>query len=122
MADAGRTVLQAARDHELSWPIANAAFIAHAETVLPASTPAVKHLGIDETRRGKAKFRLVTGADGAEEAFACSVLPGYREAIRWISKQSESGHGFSMFELASHARNLAAVLSQTEPRHRGQPG
>ncbi len=63
-----------------------------------------------------------TGADGAEEAFACSVRTGYRDAIKWISKQSKSGHGFSMFELASHAQNLAAALSRTEPRPRGQPG
>jgi hypothetical protein len=63
-----------------------------------------------------------TSSDGTEEAFACSVPAGYREAIKWISKQSESGHGFSMFELASHAQNLATALSRTEPRHRGQPG
>jgi hypothetical protein len=63
-----------------------------------------------------------TGSDGAEEAFACSVRAGYSEAIKWTSKQSESGHGFSMFELASHAQNLATALSRTEPRHRGQPG
>lgn len=66
VADAGRTVLQSARDHELSWPTVNAAFIAHAEAVLPADTPSVEHLGIDETRRGKAKFRLVTGPDGVD--------------------------------------------------------
>jgi transposase len=66
VADAGRTVLQSAREHELSWPTVNKAFTAHAEAVLPAVTPAVQHLGIDETRRGKAKFRLVTGPDGAD--------------------------------------------------------
>lgn len=66
VADAGRTVLQSARDHELSWPTVNAAFITHAKATLPAQTPPVEHLGIDETRRGKAKFRLVTGPDGAD--------------------------------------------------------
>ena len=65
-AGAGRTVLQSARDHELSWPVANAAFIAHAKATLPAEIPPVEHLGIDETRRGKAEFRLVTGEDGAD--------------------------------------------------------
>ena len=59
VGDGGRTVVQAARDFEVSWPVANAAFIAHAQTALPAATPPVEHLGIDETRRGKAKFRLV---------------------------------------------------------------
>ena len=43
----------------MSWPIANAAFTAAAQAALPAATPPVKHLGIDETRRGKAKFRVV---------------------------------------------------------------
>jgi len=66
VADHGRTMLQSARDHELSWPTVEAAFTAHAEAVLPAQTPPVAHLGIDETRRGKAKFRLVTGPDGAD--------------------------------------------------------
>jgi transposase len=54
VADAGRIVLRSARDHELSWPTVYEAFTAHAEAVLPAQTPAVEHLGIDETRRGKA--------------------------------------------------------------------
>ena len=66
VADGGRTVVQAARDHEVSWPIANAAFTTAAKNTLPALTPVVEHLGIDETRRGKARFRLVTGPDGAD--------------------------------------------------------
>ena len=66
VADGGRTVIQSARDHEISWPTAQAAFAAAAQTVLPKTVPAVSHLGIDETRRGKAKFRLVPGPDGGE--------------------------------------------------------
>ena len=66
VADGGRTVVQAARDFEVSWPVANTAFAAHAQAVLPAATPPTEHLGIDEIRRGKAKFRLVTGPDGGE--------------------------------------------------------
>ena len=66
MADGGRTVLQSARDHESSWPIAQAAFTAAAQAALPEQTPVVEHLGIDETQRGKAKFRLVPGSDGGE--------------------------------------------------------
>ena len=64
VADGGRTVIQSARDHEVSWPVANGAFTAHAAAALPEHIPAVQHLGIDETRRGKAKFRLVAGPDG----------------------------------------------------------
>jgi transposase len=35
-------------------------------SALPKQVPAVEHLGIDETRRGEAKFRLVPGPDGGE--------------------------------------------------------
>lgn len=66
MAGGGRTVLQAARDSEVSWPIAQAAFAAAAKAALPKQVPAVEPLGIDESRRGKAKFRLVPGPDGSE--------------------------------------------------------
>jgi transposase len=64
VADRGRTVIQAARDHEVSWPIAQAAFAAHTRLALPAQTPRVARLGIDEIRRGKARFRLVPGDSG----------------------------------------------------------
>lgn len=64
VADRGRTVLQAARDHEVSWPIAHDAFTRAAEAVLPAAAPPVENLGIDETRRGKATYRLVRCEQG----------------------------------------------------------
>jgi hypothetical protein len=71
VADRGRTVIQAARDFEVSWPIAHGAFQAHAEDALPARTPPVEHLGIDEIRRGKPRFRLVrTDAGDAWEVTA----------------------------------------------------
>ncbi|MEY9926316.1 transposase [Catenulispora sp. GP43] len=59
-------MIQSARDHEVSWPVVQAAFAVAAEAALPKTVPAVEHLGIDETRRGKAKFRLVAGPDGGE--------------------------------------------------------
>jgi transposase len=64
VADKGHTVIQAARDHEVSWLVAQAAFTAHAKQALPAKSPPVAHLGIDEIRRGKARFRLVPGQGG----------------------------------------------------------
>ncbi|WP_051450234.1 ISL3 family transposase [Actinospica robiniae] len=67
VADRGRTVIQAARDHEVSWPIAQTAFAAHTRLALPAETPQVARLGIDEIRRGKARFRLVPGEGGDEK-------------------------------------------------------
>lgn len=66
VADLGRTVIESARDHEVSWPIVQAAFEVHAATALPEAAPPVEKLGIDETRRGKARFRLVAGPDGSE--------------------------------------------------------
>jgi transposase len=53
VGDAGRTIVQAARDHGISWPVVAAAFIAHAIALLPAEPDPVTVLGIDEVRRGK---------------------------------------------------------------------
>lgn len=53
VADGGRTIVQAARDHGVSWPVAAAAFTTHATAVLPAEPEPVTVLGIDEVRRGK---------------------------------------------------------------------
>ncbi|MDY7091214.1 MAG: ISL3 family transposase [Actinomycetota bacterium] len=56
VGDAGRTIVQAARDLDLSWPVVAAAFTAHAGVVLPAEPEPVTVLGIDETRRGRPKW------------------------------------------------------------------
>jgi transposase len=53
VGDGGRTIVQSARDHGVSWPIVAAAFTAHATAVLPAEPEPVAVLGIDEVRRGK---------------------------------------------------------------------
>lgn len=58
VADAGRTVVQAARDHDVSWPVVAGAFTAHAAAVLPAEPQPVQVLGIDEIRRGRPKWVL----------------------------------------------------------------
>ena len=58
VADGGRTVVQSARDHEVSWPVVAAAFAAHAAAVLPEQPQPVEVLGIDEIRRGRPKFML----------------------------------------------------------------
>ncbi|MDM4781352.1 MULTISPECIES: transposase family protein [unclassified Micromonospora] len=56
VADGGRTIVQAARDHGISWPIVAAAFTTHATAVLPAEPEPVAVLGIDEVRRGKPRW------------------------------------------------------------------
>lgn len=56
VADRGRTVVQAGREHAVSWPIVMNAVRAYATCALPDKDPQVTVLGIDETRRGRAKF------------------------------------------------------------------
>ena len=56
VADGGRTVVQSARDHGVSWPVVSAAFAAHAAGVLPAEPGPVAVLGIDEIRRGRPQW------------------------------------------------------------------
>jgi hypothetical protein len=51
VADVGRTIVQSARDHGVSWLVVSAAFTAHAGRVPPAEPQPVTVLGIDETRR-----------------------------------------------------------------------
>ncbi|MBG0831635.1 ISL3 family transposase [Planomonospora sp. ID67723] len=56
VADGGRTIVQSARDHGMSWPVACAAFTAHAARVLPDQPAPVTVLGIDEIRRGRPRW------------------------------------------------------------------
>jgi transposase len=56
VADRGRTVVQAAREHDVSWPVVAAAFTAHAQRVLPAQPDPTEVLGIDEIRRGRPRW------------------------------------------------------------------
>jgi transposase len=58
VADHGRTIMQSARDHEVSSPVVAAAFTDHAVRVLPDQPDPVRVLGIDEVRRGRPKWVL----------------------------------------------------------------
>ncbi len=58
VGDAAATVVQAGRDLGLSWPTVWNATTAHAAKVLPAQPDPVQVLGIDETRRGRPRFRV----------------------------------------------------------------
>ncbi|MGI5215860.1 ISL3 family transposase [Plantactinospora sp. CA-290183] len=58
VTDGGRTIVQSARDHDVSWPVVAAAFTAHAAAVLPDQPQPVEVLGIDEIRRGRPKWVL----------------------------------------------------------------
>ena len=58
VGDRGATVAQAARDYGLSWPTVMDAVTAHAQAVLPDEPDPVDVLGVDETSRGRPRFRL----------------------------------------------------------------
>ena len=56
VADRGITPFEAARHNGVSWPTAYGAFKEKAEKILPGSPEPVLHLGIDEHRRGRARW------------------------------------------------------------------
>ena len=57
VADRGITPAEAARDAGISWPSAHAAFKAKAGEMLEEEPAPVAHLGIDEHRRGRPRWR-----------------------------------------------------------------
>ena len=57
VADRGMTPAEAARHGGVSWPVAHQAFAAAADPVLDQPPGPVAHLGIDEHRRGRARWR-----------------------------------------------------------------
>jgi transposase len=61
VAGGGRTVAQAARECGLSWPVVHQAFAARADPVLELPPAPVAHLGIDEHRRGRPRWRIDAG-------------------------------------------------------------
>ena len=58
VADGGQTVAQAGRQCGLSWPVVHAAFADRADPVLEQPPALVAHLGIDEHRRGRPRWRI----------------------------------------------------------------
>jgi transposase len=58
VTERGITPAQAARHAGISWPAAHEAFAAAADPLLDRPAAPVAHLGIDEHRRGKARFTI----------------------------------------------------------------
>jgi transposase len=58
VAERGCTVAEAARWQQVSWPVAHQAFAAQADPVLEQPPRRVAHLGIDEHRRGRPRWRI----------------------------------------------------------------
>jgi transposase len=57
VAERGCTVAEAARWQRVSWPVAHQAFARQADPVLGQPPSLVAHLGIDEHRRGRPRWR-----------------------------------------------------------------
>jgi len=62
VAGRGITPAEAARDAGISWPSVHDAFVRQAGRVLDAPHAPVAHLGIDEHRRGRPRWRQDTGS------------------------------------------------------------
>jgi len=58
VAGRGITPAEAARHAGISWPVAHEAFAAAADPVLDQAPAPVAHLGIDEHRRGRPRWRI----------------------------------------------------------------
>ena len=58
VTERGITPAEAARHAGMSWPVAHDAFAAAADPVLEQAPAPVAHLGIDEHRRGRPRWRL----------------------------------------------------------------
>ncbi len=57
VAERGCTVAEAGRWQHVSWPVTHAAFAERADPVLARAPALVAHLGIDEHRRGRPRWR-----------------------------------------------------------------
>jgi transposase len=58
VAERGCTVAEAGRWQHVSWPVTHAAFAEHADPVLAQAPALAAHLGIDEHRRGRPRWRI----------------------------------------------------------------
>jgi hypothetical protein len=58
IAGRGITPAEAARGNGMSWPVAHEAFAAAADPLLELAPAPVAHLGIDEHRRGRPRWKL----------------------------------------------------------------
>ncbi len=58
IAERGITPAEAARGNGMSWPVAHGAFAARADPLLEQAPAPVAHLGIDEHRRGRPRWRI----------------------------------------------------------------
>ena len=68
VTERGITPAEAARHAGVSWPVVHGAFAAAADLVLDQDPAPVTHLGIDEHRRGRARFAVDADTRGVPDA------------------------------------------------------
>ncbi len=123
--DASHSVAEVASAHQVSWPTAHRAFVAHAEALLAEPEP-VRVLGIDETRRGKPRWQrcATTGRwvrvdpwdTGFVDVAGDQGLLGQREGrtgaavIDWLRERSEEFRAGIEFVAIDPAAVYAAAI------------
>lgn len=131
IADGYSCVAAAAHAHQVSWPVAHAAFVDHVTPVLELDLPPVTVLGIDETRRGKPVWeqdpathrwrvkhdRWHTGFVDAEGSGGLLAQVEGRDAtavIDWLAAQPDSWKEaithVTLDLSASYAKGVSAAL------------
>jgi transposase len=133
IGDHGRPVSGVAAEHGMDWHIAHAAFVAHAQRVLPDAPPPVTVLGLDQTRRGKGRWEFdpVTGAKTWVDRFDTGLVdlagPGglfaqvngrnSQVVIDWLNAQDQAWRDairyVSMDTSATYARVARLALPNT---------
>lgn len=108
VADAGRTIVQAARDHDLSWPVVANAFTTHANAVLPAEPEPVTVLGIDELRRGKPHWIW----DAQAGSSTTSRGPLARRLLRSVQRTGSARPGRRPYHRGGHWLTARASAHQ----------
>jgi len=139
VAGRGCTVAEAARWQRVSWPVAHQAFARQADPVLEQPSSPVAHLGIDEHRRGRPRWRIdaetseyVLLADRWHTCFfdlsGDQGLLGQVEgrtaddAAYWLAQAAREGQRFDrvfssygavvwLSDLAAWAQGIAALLA-----------
>ncbi|UGU29509.1 ISL3 family transposase [Mycolicibacterium smegmatis] len=124
IGDAGRAVAEVADAHDVSWPTAHRAFVAHAEALLCEPEP-VAVLGIDETRRGKPSWaqgvdgrwvRIDPWDTGFVDLSGDQGLLGQREGrtgaavVDWLTERSEAFRAGVQFVAIDPAAVYAAAI------------
>jgi len=141
-------VLGVADEFGMDWKIAHDAFVAYADEVLPDAPTPVRVLGLDETRRGKGRYEVVTSTgvkvwvdrfdtglvdlDGTGGLFAQVTGRNSAAVIAWLEQQDPEWRAIthvSMDTSATYARaarialpRAVVMVESVPPGAAGEPG